>query len=290
MKSQQFFNQLKTQGKINSAEWDTFVGTVPEFEIPDTAIKAFEDNFLTRERALADSMIHGQIRALSLNPIDNDIKKLIQIIEPLDKDLAGAISKLSRDPQGQVPDTFKQMEQFTKSLPSIFEKLKTSSGDEDFKKKLKEKDLTIQELTDKFTSVKNEYENKEKALQGDFENKMTEYKLDSELAKLANSYTLAEAYAKNKDSLHKMILQELKSSNKLQLGDKEGQTMIQILDEHGKPRFNGNSPVTINSVLDEKFAPFLKQNGTTTTQQTTQRTIPDTTTSKIRQGVRTTVS
>jgi hypothetical protein len=44
------------------------------------------------------------------------------------------------------------------------------------------------------------------------------------------------------------------------LVEKDGKLDIHILGEDGAPRFEGNTPVTITSLLEPVFKPYLKAN------------------------------
>ena len=58
MKAKDFFNKLKTDGKITDEDFVKFIDTLPDIEIPDTAVTAFERSFLTPERAIT----HNEVR------------------------------------------------------------------------------------------------------------------------------------------------------------------------------------------------------------------------------------
>lgn len=294
MKSKEFFSLLKDQGKINDPKFDELIEKTPEFEIEQDAVKAFEDKFMTVSRAASHPEVTSQVRALALKPLNRDLDKIIGVISEIDSVTGKRLQDLV---QGSSPDTYKRMEVLSTSLGEMFEKVKKApaGGDEELKKKLVEKEKFIEGLTEKFTTVEKEYGEKLKTTQKDFEEKLHDYKLDSELEKMAGNFTLAEAYDKNRSAINKVILSELKSTNRLRLGSKDGQTVVQVLDENGEPRFNGNSPVQINSLLEEKYKPFVKQsNATETTQQTSQsntRTITvNGKNSAVRRGAQTTVS
>jgi hypothetical protein len=152
------------------------------------------------------------------------------------------------------------MEFLSSSLEDLFNKVKTApNGDEELKKELAKYKSTVHELTDKFSSAEKDYGTKYKTLETDFTQKLEQYKLDSELEKLAGKFTLAEAYENNRRETNDIILTGIKRANVLKLGSKDGQNLIEVFDDKGGPRFNGNSPVTINQLLEEKFKPFLKQ-------------------------------
>lgn len=258
-KLKEFFLKLKEQGRIKNEAWDKFVESVPEGEITDDVIKAFEDSFLTVDRASSHAAVNGTIRAQILSPIDNDIKKIISIVEGIDKDAAAEIeaAMINRD----TPNTFKRMELITRTLPAMIEKMKTAShaGDDDIKKKLSEKDSIIKEMTDRVTKVQKESESKQAELEGNYNKKIGDYVLRSELEKLGSNFTLAEGYEKNRSNVTKLVMSELLTSNHIKLGEKDGAYVIEVTDDKGGPRFDGNTQVTINSLLETYYKPYLKQ-------------------------------
>jgi hypothetical protein len=89
------------------------------------------------------------------------------------------------------------------------------------------------------------------------------------------------------------LMSDIKSAHDLRLGEKDGQAEIQVYDrESGKPRFTGNTPVTITSVLEEKYKPFLKQSdggGSTQGQERNRQQPPQPPKPGVRAGARTTV-
>lgn len=270
-KSKEFFSLLKEQGRINNPKFDEFIEKLPEFDISPEAQKAFEDSFMTVDRAASHPLVTSQVRALAFKPINRDFEKVISILGNIDKSAADKLEALTRDPgrPESGPDTYKRMELLSSSLEELFNKVKASpNGDEELKKELKKlKDLN-HDLTEKFSLAEKDYGTKVKTIETDFTNQLENYKLDSELEKLAGKFTLAEAYEKNRRETNDIILTGIKKSNVLKLGSKDGQPLVEVFDDKGGPRFNGNSPVTISQLLEEKFKPFLKQsNGNENSQQ-----------------------
>jgi len=54
----------------------------------------------------------------------------------------------------------------------------------------------------------------------------------------------------------------------LKLGEENGKSLVRVLDEKGSTKFNGNSPVTIDQLLEEAYKPYLKKSeGSTSTRQ-----------------------
>jgi hypothetical protein len=197
---------------------------------------------------------------------------------------------LKRD--GQSPDTYKRTDMLANSLGELFTKVKAApaGGDEELKKELESKKRLVDDLTNKFGTAEKDYTDKLKQAQKNFEEQLHDYRLDSELEKMAGTFTLAEAYDKNRAAINKVILSELKSTNKLKLGTKDGQTVVQVLDENGEPRFNGNSPIQINKLLEEKFTPFIKQSNADDNKTPKTRTVTVNGTQKTpSRGVSTTV-
>lgn len=280
MKSKDFFSKLKDTGKIDNEDFVNFIETVPDFEFPDTAFQAFEQKFMTFERAISDKEVKRRMRADILDPVDQRVKS---ILESLGHDASHEIAK--------EPDTYKKIDGLLKEIPQAIQKAsKGVENADEFKKKLSEKDNIISDLTKKFETANHEFEGKLSAHKADFENKLHDYRLNSELEKLSGKYTFAEAYEKTRDVLQKSLLGDLKSAHKLQLADKDGKTEVHILNDDGSPKFNGNTPVTISSLLDDVYKPFLKvSNGPQT--QTPGATAAPVTTAKpgFRQGVRNTV-
>jgi hypothetical protein len=288
-KLKEFFSLLKEQGKINNPKFDEVIEKAPDFEIDPEAVKSFEDVFMTPERASSHPDVNRKIRFEVLKPIDRDMEKIIAAISSIDKSTGERLESLTRDANSnghRLPDTYKRIEFLSSSLGELFSKVKSApaGGDEELKKELEAKKKFIEDLTGKFTTAEKEYNDRVKATQKDFEEKLHDYKLDSELEKMSRNFTLAEAYEKNRDAINKVILSELKSTNRLRLGTKDGQTAVNVLDEHGEPRFNGNSPIQITQLMEEKFKPFLKQSNADNGQQTSAS--PRTITTNSKPGIR----
>lgn len=249
MKYKDYFSTLKTQGKISNEAFDKFLETVPEGEVPDEIFQVLETTFMTAERAAAHKDVAGKLRAEILDPLRNDLNEILKFL-PADM-------VLGVDKENSI---YKKLSIIKEGLPTAFQKAAKAPNDEEAKKKIQEYQTANQELLAKFEKVNSESEKYKKDLQSEFEGKIKTFKLDSELERRANSFTFAEAYKETRSPITKAILNEIKAKNKLDLVEKDGEYDIQILDENGTPRFQGNTPVTINSLLEEPFKPFLKLN------------------------------
>jgi hypothetical protein len=288
MKSKDFFKKLKSDGKINQAEYDSFIESVPEFDMPDKAVEAFESAFMTAERAITHPEVNSKLRAELLDPVDRDIAKL------LEHDLKDYLPHEEVSRLKGEKSTYKKVGSLGPALVEAIKKVKAApSTDEDTKKKLKTLEENNQELLGKIESINKEYSEKENSIKTEWQKKFHDYQLDGELEKMSNSFTLAEAYDVNRPAITKVILADLKSKHSLSLGEKDGQTVINVLDKEGKPKFNGNSPVTINQMLEEVWKPFIKKNNSDQGQQPNRETRTNVDTQNqnqnVRRGVRTTV-
>jgi hypothetical protein len=252
-KYKDFFSKLKDQGKINSPEFEEYLKTVPDAEIPDAVVKAIEDNFMTMERATAHKDVHGKIKREVLDPVDNDLKLLVeQLKEYIDPSIEHTLNT-----EG---NTYNKLRAITKLIPESLKKAKGSPvTDEETKKKLVEYEKTVQELTDKFGTAEKEYKNNLKHTETEWENKFHDFRLNTELQSLGNKFTLAEAFEEIRPNITEVIMSKIRSSNSLKLGEKDGRPVIHVNDENGKPKFNGNTPVTVDTLLEEAFKPYLKK-------------------------------
>lgn len=260
MKFKDYFLKLKEQGSINNEDYAKFLETVPEGEMPDAIFQVLENTFLTADRAATHQSVHSKLKRDFLDPVDNFINDLVKAL-PADVviDLGPQLDK--------TEGTYKKLAAIKGAIPSVIQKASSKGvpDESEWKKKITEKEGIIQDLTGKIEKINGEYQSKEKQIANEWEGKFKNYRLDSELEKLANNYTFADAYQATRPTITKAILAELKTKHLFDLAEKDGQTFIQVMeaDETGKPKgpkFNGNSLVTIQSLLDEPLKPFLKQN------------------------------
>lgn len=255
MKFKDFLTKLKTDGKITEAEFDTAIESAPDWEFPDKAVQAFEASFLTIDRAATDKSVHSKLKREFLDPLDNDMKKILTVIDGFDKFKSSEIDKMT--------STYEKSAAITAYLPDLLNKIKaTPATDEETKKELSKSKELIQELMGKIEMINNETTEKEQHWKKEAEEKIKNFRIESELEKLVNSYKFGKAYDTPdvRSALTKSKLGELKQVHRLDLAEKDGQANIMVLDQDGKPRFNGNSAVTINQLLEDAFKPFIKAN------------------------------
>lgn len=290
MKSADFFKKLKETGKINSTELDKFLENVPDFEFPDKAFEAFENSFMTLDRAAAHPEVNKKLRAELLDPMDRSIEKA------LDFELKDYLDHATIQELKGEKSTYKKVEMLAPKILDAIKKIKASGvTDETTKKQLQTLEETKSDLLKKIQAMNSEFEGKEKELKTGFEKNLNDYKLNGELEKLANSYTLADAFTPTRGAITKVTLAELRSKHQFALGEKDGQHEVQVVDKDGKPIFQGNTQVSIKNLLDQAFEPFVKKSNSNEGQQgqqgqETQRfSVDNGGKATGRQGVRTTV-
>lgn len=287
MKLKAFFEKLEADGKISNDKFKAAVQAIPDFELDDEAVSAFENSFMTVDRAKVHREVQGAIMPVVLGPIEKDLKKIMGIIDGVDKFKSSEIDKMD--------STYKRIEAITAYLPEMVSKLKVPSTDEETKKELEKAKGTITELTGKFEKLNGETADKEKFWQKESEKAIKGFKLDMLLENKAQQLTFGKAYADPlvRKDITKVNLNALKESNLLELIEQDGaEPSIQILDKDGKPRFNGNTPVTIDNLMEQTFQRYIKKSNDDQDDQgaqTTKHTVPDGQQTTIRRGARTTV-
>lgn len=292
MKLKDFFTKLKTDGKITQAEFIAAIDGLPEHEFPDKAVEAFEASFLTADRAATDKTVHSKLKREFLDPLDNDFKKILTVIDGFDKFKASEIDKIG--------STYEKSAAITAFLPELLTKIKATPGtDEEAKKELKKAKDNVQELMAKIETINTDTAAREKHWQKESEEKINGYRLRTLLEKRADSIKFGKAYSDEavRKDITKGKLDKLIASKALQLVEKDGQEPdIIVVDGEGKPRFNGNSAVTINSLLEDEFKIYIKANNSGDDDkdegkdQVTKRFTVQDGKKEIRQGRRTTVS
>lgn len=253
MKYKEYFSKLGELGKIDNEDYKKFLETVPDGEMPDAVFPMIDSKFLTVERAMTHKDVVKNIKAGVLDVVDKDIKVIMKYL-PADK-----VLDIERE-----ENTFKKLEMVRDALPEAFTKAAKAPNDEEAKKKLHEAQENMHALTEKFNKLNESHKQDVEKVKQQSQEELKIYKLNSELEKRANSYTFADVFKDARPKLTKAILSEIKAKNKLDLIEKDGEYSIPVLDDSGAPRFlnDGNTPVTINSLLDAELKPYLKVNNT----------------------------
>lgn len=249
MKLKAFLERTNKQGKINNEDFTKALEKLPEeLELPDLWVNLFDENFLTRERAAADFDIMKKIKAESLNGVDEKLKGVIALLD--------ASTKEEFDKEN---NTYKKVEMLQTAIPKMIEKIKGDAGPST-DEKVKQLEKNNMELVEKIKAINSEADERVKKIQKEFEAKETGMKLDWTLDKKLGEYVFADEFTGIKEAIVKGIVTDVKGKNSLALDDK-GQILVQeIVNGTAKQKFNGNDPVTIDSLLSDPLKPFLKKN------------------------------
>jgi len=248
MKSKEYYSKLKEQGKIESEDFNKFLETVPDYEIPDPIYKTLQDNFLTRDRAFSDSKIGGKIRSEVYDGVDAEITKLLPVLDVFDAD------KIS-----QEKDTKKRIAMFEDAIKNIVTKAKKENPSKE--EEVKELNKQNAELLQKIKAINIERDTEKKELLTKFETEKKGILLDHTLRAKIAKFEFAPEHKDIKEDITNIILLGLKNNNVL-TADERGEIRVQFLNAQGQAedKFNGNDPVTIDKLLEEKVSPYLKRN------------------------------
>lgn len=249
MKILQFFETKSKQGKIAlSEDLKKKLESVPDLEIDDVFVNMFDQEFLTRERAASDPKVYDKIRAEVLDGVDAITKDYLPLLEAKDQ----------TDIQAE-PKTYTKLKMIKDAFIKSVEKIKAESPSND--EKIKELKKNNQELVDKFTLAKTEWETSKTELVKGFEEQKKTMQLDWTLDKKLGEYTFADEYKEVKSTLVKSIVDKVKTENVLILDD-SGQIKVHEKTASGesKQKFIGNDAVTLDKLLEEPLKPFLKKN------------------------------
>lgn len=281
MKGKDAFLKLKEQGKIDNPEYEKFIGSIPDFEFPDTAFQAFEERFLTVDRAKADPTIQSHYKAQTLNGVDAWINEGVQ-------------NQMWESSVLEEKDTFKRLKLIKESIKNNIERLKSKPGtDPDKEKKLTEYENTVQSLTSKVSSLTSEYEQSKSKMESEYKKKLDQMELDYAIRQEIDQYTYADEHMSSPEKkrvLKRLILEEIKTNNHFSL--KDGQIKVWLDETHTGPKFERNTELTFKPLLDKVVEPYLKKNNgsTGTTSQKTHTPAPVTeksTLKQMRQGLST---
>jgi hypothetical protein len=249
MKAKDFLKKVNDQGKINNEDFNKALETFPDQELPDVWVNLFNEGFLTRERAVADPDITKKIKAETLNAVDANMKKILPLLDARD-----------REEIEKEASSYKKIEMLEKAIPNLLSKVKGENPSTD--EKVKQLEKNVQEFADKVTTVTREKDEYIKTIQAQHEQEKSNLKLDWTMDKKLGDYTFADEFIPIKQAIIKNIVDTVKGSNTLQL-DEKGQIVVVDIDPStkvAKPKFNGNDPVTIDSLLSEPLKNFLKKN------------------------------
>jgi len=252
MKVKDFFSKRVNQAKITDESVTKFLEALSatELEIPDAIDAILEEHFMTRERAVNDPKVYGKGRAEAFDAMDSAITKIIPLVKGIDPNLVVDVET--------EQSTVQKIAKLGAALGKAHEKFKGAGAQES--DKVKEYEKQMSELLEKIKSINAERETEKISLTQAFEAEKKDLHLNYVIRDKVNAIEFAEEHKPLRDALTRVIVEDLKKDSHLSLND-QGQIVVSVL-ENGvpKPKFSGNSPVTFESVLEEKAKPYVKKN------------------------------
>lgn len=273
MKLKDYFSKAKKQAKLGGDDFDKFIETIPDFDMPDVVNNLLEENFLTRERAAGDKDILKKVKAEVYNGIDANISELLP-----------TLSKGDQDAINVEKDTHKKIKMLDAAYKKQYEELKKTAPDE---VKINQEHInTIKDLTARLETEKKDKEtviaNQEKTVKEITQAKEKElkaYKIKNDITGRLAQVEFAKEFTENpkvKDTVFNGILGNI-TKNDLDY-DEDGHIIVQeIVNGVAKPKFfaGTNDQVTLDKLLESETSPYLKRNNSDGEgEKTKQRTPP----------------
>jgi len=245
MKGKEYFQKLIEQGKLESEDVKKFLDTVPDFEMPDVVFAEIEGNFLTRDRAYADSKVRARLRTEVFDAFEKNFEKIYALID------ADTLMDIK-----QERDSFKKIDMMVSGLNKSIDSAK--HGKIDQTEALKALEKTRDELLGKIKTINTEREEEKTKLIEDFAKKEEESTIQHSLISGLSKFELGKEHTALKDSIFSFIITDLKANNALKIDKTNGQ--IGVFNADGSPKFEGNTQVTIDKLLEAKISPYVKRN------------------------------
>lgn len=233
--------------KPEDADLFLAASNLKEVEMSDDMIKAFNQKYLTRERAFTDEEIirktQKDARGYVFGSVDQKIKKLK--------------AKLSTEDQAAIdaePDTLVKMELIEKALDNV------GKGTDDNTKKISEAARKMEEELRKENSdlkatIKQKSDNFDKEIKG--------VKLDYALRNQVSAFDLAPEFStkEHKDFLASSTIHSLKKDFILEFDEKDDSIINIRKDVEGviTDVYEGNKKVTLTDVLQKKYEPYIRK-------------------------------
>ncbi|HZI26331.1 MAG TPA: hypothetical protein VFD46_14700 [Chryseolinea sp.] len=256
MKSKEYFSKLKSQGKISLEDYDKFVESIPEFEVPDAVVATLEENFLTRDRAAADKAINAKIVKEVLGNIDASIHAVLPEM-PLFN---------AADIEAEK-DTHKKLKLLKTGLKNAIADAKKTNGEgvsEELQKTIKDLTQRLEAEKKEKETVVSERENAIKEVMENSKKELKSYRLKNDIMGRLAKIEFAKEFSEDpvrKDAIMSYILTNL-LKNDMDY-DEQGQIVVQEINNGvAKPKFfpNSNDQITVDKLLETETKSFIKLN------------------------------
>lgn len=258
MKAQEYFLKLKQQGRISLEDFDKFVESLPEFDVPDTVAAVIEENFLTRDRAAADKAINAKIVKEVLGNIDASIHAVLPEM-PL---FNAADIEAERD-------THKKLKLLKTGLKNAIAEAKKGTGEpsEELKKTISELTQRIENEKKEKETIISERDQKIKEVSDSKDKELKNFRLKTDIMGRLAKIEFAKEFSEDpirKDAALSFIMGDI-LKNDMDY-DEQGHIVVQEINNGvAKPKFfpNSNDQVTVDKLLEAASKPFLKLNNGT---------------------------
>lgn len=276
MKLKDYFESQKKIGRIDNEEFNKFLDTIPDLEVPKEVVNSLESSFITVDRATADDRVIKKLKSDILDPIDRTLSAFVD--QNVAKIPADVVIKFREE-----KNTYKKVELISKATIS------SSDPSEDLKFKLNEKDSIITDLKNKISKGESEFQTKISEFEKDFIKKKKDVLIDSHLDKTINSFKFAESYDTVIADVLEAKKRKIKENNIFDVIQENGVDKIQVLEkgENGdaKLKYNGNVQVTLESLVSDEVKDFIKKSATPASGQAKSHPIPSTTVTNKGRGL-----
>lgn len=216
-------------------------------EVSEDMQKAFNEKYLTRERAVTDEEIMRKLtleaRGRVFDSVDLKLKKVKALLSQEDQDLIDG-----------EKNTLLKLDLLEKAIQNV------GSGKSDDVKKVndawrKKED----EFREKIVSLEDTLKQKD----ANFGKEIKNVKLDYALKSLVSGFELAPEFSseEHRNFLAESTIHSLKQNYKVEFDEKDERVLHLRKEVDGTTTdvFEGNTKVTLNDVLKKKYEPYLKK-------------------------------
>lgn len=214
-------------------------------EVPDDIQKAFNERYLTRDRAMSDEKIIRELdkkaKGQILDMVDARVKKIVPLLSEEDQKLLALESS-----------SLNKLEILANAIPNLSKNDDVKKASEAFRKK-------EADLHEKISLLEDQIKKKD----ANFDKQIKDVKLDYALRTKVAAFELAPEFndEEHRNFLADSAIHSLKQSYKVEFDDKDERVLHLRKEVDGATTdvYEGNTKVTLDDVLKKKYEKFLKK-------------------------------
>lgn len=214
-------------------------------EVPDDIQKAFNERYLTRDRAMSDEKIIRELdkkaKGQILDMVDARVKKIVPLLSEEDQKLLALESS-----------SLNKLEILANAIPNLSKNDDVKKASEAFRKK-------EAELHEKISALEGTIKQKD----ANFDKQIKDVKLDYALRTKVAAFELAPEFndEEHRNFLADSAIHSLKQAYKVEFDDKDERVLHLRKEVDGATTdvYEGNTKVTLDDVLKKKYEKFLKK-------------------------------